>query len=660
MAKLSDRMFFWAAVAVLGAIVAVLTFASLYFLQHVYMLGDISYFYSMVDVILKGGTPYVDYKDSKPPLIYLIFSIPALLGQRITGIELLVGLCNLASAVLVLQIGWKIYGRAAGLLAAVFFAVNLIWAEGYFPLIEPFVVVFMLLAVRELLSDGRHRYLYAGICAGIAIGFKQYALLFLLISLFFLYRRKELKGAPTFLAGAVVPLIVIFGSVFLIYGQAAGWSCLYMSFGFAESYVTQSFTGEVTGYNLSGPLMLLVNVVLGTSLFVMPLLCALLAFARCRRSLAVEYFALLGIAFAATVVVRPFFHYWALAMPFVALACASVVADTARKADGYRPFVLQRGLIPGSVSLNGLILALFSIASLKVMQGFLDNLGQFRGWAEIFVGAVYRYLDWGRGAPLQVYVVSNDAIVGLAIVCILCFACALLVLWLGARAFGNAAGAIAGLFFTLSIAWAIGSVPISTVAALLLVLLSVVFLVGQGNSRKLAAGLLAGMSAVFVPFALLAAPASLYWLWKKGDSRGSRIYVIGALLPVALFIISMALQFVPAPHGLAGLAGGVVVTFTQDRNAAGNSYGDPFLAAANIIASLSALTSLYLLAVAGFCCRRPAGATGGLLLAGSLLFIVMLLTGQYLHCWIFALPFAALLCAGLFSEDQKVIIPIAS
>ncbi len=660
MAKLSDRVFFRAAVVVLGVIVAALTFASLYFLQHVYMLGDISYFYSMVDVILKGGTPYVDYKDSKPPLIYIIFSIPALLGQRVTGIELIVGICNLASAVLVLQIGWKLYGRAAGLLAAVFFAVNLIWAEGYFPLIEPFVVVFMLLAARELLSDGKHRYLFAGIFAGIAIGFKQYALLFLLISLFFLYRRKEIKGAPAFLAGAIVPLILIFGAIFLLYGQAAGWSCLYMSFGFAESYVTQSYTGEVTGYNLGGPLMLLVNVVLGTSLFVMPLLCTMLAFARCRRSLVVEYFTLLGVAFAATVVIRPFFHYWALAMPFVALACASVVADTARRAERDRPDVLRRALIPGSVLLYGLILGLFSIASLKVLEGFLDNLGQFSGWAEIFVEAAYRYLDWGAGVPLQVFVLSHDAIVGLAVVCLLCFACTLLVLWLGARAFGNAAGAIAGLFFALSIAWTIGSIPISSIVALLLVLLSVVFLVGQGVPRKLTAGLLAGASAVFMPFALLAAPASLYWLWKKGDSPGSRAYIIGALLPVVLLVLSMGLQIIPAPHSLTELAGGVVVTYGPDALAKDNGYGDPFLAAANIIASLSALTSLFLLAVAGFFCRRPAGDTGGLLLAGALLFTATLLTGQYLHCWIFALPFTALLCARLLSGDQKVIIPIAS
>jgi cytochrome bd-type quinol oxidase subunit 2 len=84
-------------------------------------------------------------------------------------------------------------------------------------------------------------------------------------------------------------------------------------------------------------------------------------------------------------------------------------------------------------------------------------------------------------------------------------------------------------------------------AALLLALLSIVALTMRGALAKPAAGLLAGMAAAFMPFALLALPASLYWFRKKGDRRGMRTYVLGALLPVLLIVLATAAR--RARHG---------------------------------------------------------------------------------------------------------------
>jgi hypothetical protein len=60
------------------------------------------------------------------------------------------------------------------------------------------------------------------------------------------------------------------------------------------------------------------------------------------------------------------------------------------------------------------------------------------------------------------------------------------------------------------------------------------------------------------------------------------------------------------------------------------------------------LASLLPLALLGF--SRAQSPEGKYLLAAGLLFIATLLLKQYLHYWIFALPFLALLCAGVFAR----------
>src|SRR5208337_3262280 len=106
---LSDRAFFLLAVVVLGVITAVLAALSLWFLQGIWMVGDTKIFFNIADLILKGGTPYVDLRDPKPPLIFFTLTIPLLLGEKLVGGVLMVGACNLASAVLVMCMAWKLY-----------------------------------------------------------------------------------------------------------------------------------------------------------------------------------------------------------------------------------------------------------------------------------------------------------------------------------------------------------------------------------------------------------------------------------------------------------------------------------------------------------------------------------------------------------------------
>lgn len=326
--RLSDGMFFFCAAVLLSALVSLFSLASLWFMQNVYLLGDTRIFYAMADVIVQGRVPYVDYQDSKPPLIYFTLALPALADQRLPGGLVLVGAFDLASALLVTAMGWKLYGRLAGLVAGGLFALNLAWAEGYFILAEPFALAFLLASAYALAFSGRgHRYLVSGICAGIAIGFKQYALLILPATFAYLYWKGELKHAPVFLVGVLAPLGVTFGAVFLGYGTDAGLAALYWSFSLAPEYLAQGYSGEFTGYSLSGPRMLVANVLIGGVTFIPISAYAALSFFSKKATAQESYLFLAALLFASTILVRPFLHYWALALPFIVLLCVGRFGD---------------------------------------------------------------------------------------------------------------------------------------------------------------------------------------------------------------------------------------------------------------------------------------------------------------------------------------------
>ncbi len=320
---ISDNAFMFYAAAALAAITAMLLVISYAFLQNVWMVGDTKLFFQMAGVILHGGTPYVDFMDPKPPLIYFTLAVPMALGTQLTGGLLLVGLCNFASALLVTKMAWKLYGRLSGLLAGLLFIVNMALAEGFFILTEPFTLTFILLFVYLLLfSDSRYKYLYAGISAGLAIGFKQYALLLIPLALFYMYRNKELKGALSFFAGLALPLVIIFGAIFIYYGAGAGFSSLYWSFGVADAYFTQGNIGDIPAYMAPSPMIAAANVLLESGLFISLVVLASAGVLLDRKfSVYDEFFILAGIGFMSLLIIRQYLHYWALAIPFVVLLC---------------------------------------------------------------------------------------------------------------------------------------------------------------------------------------------------------------------------------------------------------------------------------------------------------------------------------------------------
>jgi len=320
---LSDRAFLAGGMVLFGLIILVLLFASSLFMNSEWATYDTGRFYAMAEVIVNGAVPYLDYEDPKPPLIFFVLALPVILGQKFLGGLLLVGLCNLISAFVVMKIGWELYGRSAGLLAGVLFTMNIGWAQGYFVMTEPFAVVFVLLASYFALCGKNRHYFLAGLCVGIAVGFKQYALLAVPLLLLVMYLDKSLRKAPAFLAGVLLPLLVIFGIILVIYGSQALNASLYWSFGVAGSYIGEKDAGGVSSYRTSDPLMWAANIAMATSMFTSVVIIGFAsAFKDRKLGTAETYFLLSAAGFALTILIRQYLHYWVLALPFFALLCA--------------------------------------------------------------------------------------------------------------------------------------------------------------------------------------------------------------------------------------------------------------------------------------------------------------------------------------------------
>jgi len=283
---------------------------SAWFSKNIWMVGDTKLFFRMAEVIVSGGVPYVDFVDPKPPLIFFTLAAPVALGQQLSGGLLLVGACNFISALVVMRMAHGLYGRARGLLAGFVFLANMALVEGFFILTEPFTTLFILLSAYALLFMDK-KYAASGVFAGIAIGFKQYALLLIPLALLHMYRNKETAGALPFLAGVLAPLLAIYGFIGLAYGPAALQSSLYWSFGVADEYFTQGHIGDIPAYMAPSIGVALANVFLECGIMA-PLLLLALAGALSGRRLSrrEEFFLLAAAAFLSLLAIRQYLHYF--------------------------------------------------------------------------------------------------------------------------------------------------------------------------------------------------------------------------------------------------------------------------------------------------------------------------------------------------------------
>jgi hypothetical protein len=303
------------------AIILAMIYISSFFMNNESATYDTGRFYAMAKVIVSGSTPYIAYQDPKPPLIFFTLTLPILLGQQFLGGLVLVGICNLASSILVMMIAWKLYGRLAGLIAGMLFTLNITWAQGYFVMTEPFTILFILIATYLVLCD-KNRYFIAGASAGIAIGFKQYALITVPLLLLFMYLNKERQKIPAFITGITIPLIAIFSVIFLVYGVQALDASMYWSFGVAEPYISGQDINGIISSETTNLLELAVNVFVAICIFISTAL-AMASFIKFKRLKTPEmYMVLSAVCFSFTLLIRQYLHYWLLALPFFAILWA--------------------------------------------------------------------------------------------------------------------------------------------------------------------------------------------------------------------------------------------------------------------------------------------------------------------------------------------------
>ncbi|WP_424358148.1 glycosyltransferase family 39 protein [Methanocella sp. MCL-LM] len=651
---ISDRQYLIGSLVLTGLLVAAITVLAGVFTLRVWQVGDTRIFYEMAEVILRGGTPYVDYLDPKPPLIFFLLTLPLTIGHKLAGGLVLVGMANYASVVLILLLGWKLYGRKAGLLAAVLFAINFSLAEGYFIITEPFTVTFLLLSAYFLICGPDHplkKYLLAGISAGIAIGFKQYALLLLPLSIYFMWRKKEYYGFLPYMAGVIIPLAIMFGAIFArLRSPLLGEAALHWSFGVAGSYVTEGDVEGVPAYKIDDPIIALAWLVLGVSLFSPLLLLAGAALLDRKLSLAEEFLTLAGLAFAATLIIRPFLHYWALALPFLILLAASGLSgDAPRRTISFLKGLSDRAFLAGASVLYAVVLLVFSLVSAVLVDALWRPLEimRFYGLADIVLKATSPYMQHVPEPSLAALDLSSSgqsAAGGILLSAGLLLLAALVLTKIGTDVYGRRAGFLAGTLFTCCIAWVLGYLDVSDALAVLLLVASVYGAISGTIVRYLLCGLCLGAAVALKPLAILALPALAFLAFRRGDTRRIPLIIAGAVA-VPLAATSLAVLLIP---GAVPVPGGITISLLPlTAHEGGYVVPDPLIAMLNLAMGAVLLTIL-LPAAAMALAKQPRGHFEESMLLAGVLMLLALLARQYVHYWYLALPFLALACAGAF------------
>lgn len=280
-------------------------------------------FHYMAEVIVSGLTPYVDFVDQKPPLLYFtVAAIDSLFPPGSADI-IVISFLNVLSALMIRKIGKDDYGEIAGYSAGMLFLVASVLVQGFFLFSEQFVVALLLFG---FIMARESRYVPAGILVGLACGYKQYAVLALIPFLYLMNIRKE-SHCYTLLLPAFAVIAGIFGMFSVIYGPEAALNALVWTFGIVPMYLQGTLVG-VPDYHATSVIGLAVNL-LASIVMVFPTLLFAIASSVKRgfRTPEERVIGLLALVFLLTILIRQYLHYWILALPFLALLACREFSD---------------------------------------------------------------------------------------------------------------------------------------------------------------------------------------------------------------------------------------------------------------------------------------------------------------------------------------------
>lgn len=280
---------------------------------------DAERFHEMARIIINGFTPYISYIDPKPPLLFFVVSAMDLVQPAgFLDIPVITSI-NIICALLLFYIGNKDYGYLSGFFAGFLYLIVAAFAQGYLLFSEQFAVMFLLLA---FISARKSKYIYAGICVGLAFGFKQYAILGLIPLLYLMCVQGERRFHYLIIPAIIVGL-TSFGVLLLMYGSNSMMSALYWTFGVAPAYVSGQAITEIPSYQTNN--LFSYSIYLISSIFiVLPvvLFSGASVIRRGLRSPSEWTILIFVLLLSGTLLVRQYLHYWILVLPFlVLLAC---------------------------------------------------------------------------------------------------------------------------------------------------------------------------------------------------------------------------------------------------------------------------------------------------------------------------------------------------
>ena len=296
---------------------------------------DANRFHAMAEVIIGGFKPYIDFVDPKPPLLFFTVSAMDLLAPAGSVDIIVMSAVNVICAILIYWIGRNDYGNISGFSAGLLFLVAAVFVQGYFLFSEQFAVLFLILAFMLARKD---HFAAAGLCLGLAMGFKQYAFLAIPPLLFLARVRgsERVVRYVEFIVPAIGVFFCLFGALYLWYGPEATSSAINWTFGIAPSYVTGGIV-EVPAYQPDNVLAFTANLLASVMMVAPTLLFAMTSVWRRGLRTDDEYaFGLFIIFFLGTLFIRQYLHYWILMLPFlVLLACRefAVGSRSARESD---------------------------------------------------------------------------------------------------------------------------------------------------------------------------------------------------------------------------------------------------------------------------------------------------------------------------------------
>lgn len=307
MARPGKSAYFLAAALLYGFVLFTLCVVTYLVSQDIWRPYDILSYYGVADPAAKIVGPYLGTQ-ARPFILFMVH----LPGNNILSGLLLVGLLDLFCALLVMLIGLKLYGREAGMLAGLLFAVNIAWAQGYFTITEPLALMLLLLSAYALFcAKSGLKFFAGGLCVGAAVCFAPLVALFIPVALYAMFKNEEQSGFPGYIAGVLVALTFIFGLALLLHAGNA-------SLAGHDLQVAVSYTDS---YRTGDALVAIADIALCVCMLAILLTLAVLGFAMCGRHPPEMYFLLASLAILCTLFFKEYMNYWLFALPYLALLC---------------------------------------------------------------------------------------------------------------------------------------------------------------------------------------------------------------------------------------------------------------------------------------------------------------------------------------------------